>query len=316
MANPAAFDVVAAPPAQPPMAGLLASLGSPGGMWLDPPNAQGAFSVLPLNDGVANPAGRAQPEPRWELGFQYLPEQVCNQGGVGDPCDMSGVRALPSQPNLISAQPFYVWTGDKCSAFGWKAHDFVGRATRALLAYESRGIAHELWTGALAQSRNWPNPYLAGAATDVLTASPVTPANALAILEQGIAACGNGQQGMIHVTPQLGSLLSELGNVFITANGVVRTYRGTVIVADAGYDGSSPMGAPATDGSQFAYATLMPQVRRGPVEILPDTFENALDETNNSVEWYAQRLAAVTFPDCCNVGVQVNVPLPLTGGVS
>lgn len=407
--------VVPSPAAEPPIVGLVASLGPPGGAYLDPPDTFDAWNWAAFNPWAAPPArwtaeavvaaggrwcasepltaaqdrtvaaaifaglvdgsddkqvaalveavqaygcdavyerivasadaaglglpryggaplfpgdGPARPdEPRsplgpnrarWEDGFQYLPEQVCTTGTVQDPCspDLTGVAA---QPDVVKEQPFLVWAADRCSSFGWAAHDYRGRAIRALLAAESKQIAAEQWNGTRAQAAGWPNAYLASdVMSDTLTAPgvPAVPANALDLLEQGLAARSNGQRGAIYCTPQLGSFWSGLGQTLRTVNGVIVTYRGTVVIPDAGYDGRGPQGQPAVGGSQWAYATLLPTVRRGEVVVAPDTYAEALDRSTNTVTWRAWRLAAVTWPACAQVAAEVSMPLALLGGVS
>ncbi len=301
------LGVVPSPPAEPPLVGLIAALSPP---YLIDDTGQ------PLGDRTA-PGGPAEgPEPsiRWEGAVRYNPEQQCISSGVTDPCgpDMSSI--LPN-PALVEAQPYLVWAGDKCSAFGWSARDYIGRATRALLASESKQIAKEFWTGEQAQDSGWPNVFLASSSAVTLTASPQAPATALDFLEQGLGDCSNGARGVIHCTRQLGSFLSGLGNTVRNINGTIQTYVGTLIIPDAGYDGSGPSGQPAVAGSQWAYATLMPTVRRGPVDVIPSSFEEAIIRGTNDLEFRAQRPAVVTIPPCCILAVEVDLPLPL-GGIS
>lgn len=313
------MGVVMAPPAEPPRVGLIASLGPSGGPYLDPPDTIAEFQQAPLErDGSPFTAPGVGPQ-RWYDKASYLPEQVCLAGGVTDPCSQTAAKSIAASPAVVNATPFMVWAGDKCSTFGWEAHDFMGRATRALLAVESKLIAQEFWKGTLTSASGWSNRYLASDAfSDTLSSpnTPVSPTTALDYLEQGLADCGNGQQGAIHCTRQLGSIWSALGNTYRSVNGQILTWMGTLIIPDAGYDGSGPQGQPRVDGSQWAYATLMPQVRRSPVDVFPGSFAEAVIKATNDVEWRAERLAVVTIPACCQLAVNVNVPLALEGGAS
>lgn len=300
------LGVVRSPPAEPPQAGLIPSLSGP--YLVDDTNQ-------PLGDVRQNGAPTdSDSRTRWEGAVRYNPEQVCYSGTAQDPCNPNFTN-IPPNPALVEAQPYYVWAGDRCATFGWSARDYKGRATRALLAAESKQIAHELWNGTRAQASGWPNAFLASSNADTLTGSPQAPATALDMLEQALADCSNGQRGVIHCTRQMGSFLSGLGNTLRVANGIILTYIGTVIIPDAGYDGSGPSGQPAVNGSQWAYATLMPTVRRSPIEVIPDTFEEAIIRGTNDLEFRAQRMAVATFPPCCLAAVEVNLPLPL-GGIS
>lgn len=313
------YGIVVPPKAEPPFVGLIAALS--GTQYLiDSPETFPPFEQPGLERG--EPSHSNQPanptQPRWAGGVRYLPEQVCNEGWVSDPCGTTTL-VIPANGDVVNFIPFYAGTGDKCSAFGWEAHDFIGRASRALLAVQSKLIATELWKGAQAQASGWPNHYLASDAfADTLSApnTPLSPAQALDVIEQGLADCGNGQRGVIYCTRQFGSFLSGLGNTLRDQNGRIVTYAGTIIIPDAGFDGSGPQGQPAVSGSQWAYATLIPEVRLSPIEVYPDTFEEAVIRGTNDIEWRAQRLASVTFPDCCHLAVNVDLPAVLVGGAS
>ncbi|MGH9094438.1 MAG: hypothetical protein ACRDXE_04695 [Acidimicrobiales bacterium] len=289
----------------PPDVGLLASLEVYGDTYL-------------VDGEVEETDGTDIPQ-RWVGGYRYLPEQYAARTGALDPCALQSATEfmdVPASPGLVEVMPYVVWAGDRCSAIGFPAHDYQGRAQRALEASESFQIAHELWTGKQARASGWPNPYLASAAAIVMTAAPVASATALALLEQGLAETSNGQRAMIHCTREMGSALSELGNTFRSVNGLIITYMGTIICPDAGYPGTGPAGQPNVDGSQWAYATLMPTVRRSPIEILPETFEEATDRSVNEIDWRSLRYATAVFPPGPLVAVQVNLPAPLGVGAS
>lgn len=293
-----ALAAVEAPPIQPPTVGLIPSLeGTPY-----------------LIDGFEAPADQNDPSPqRYIGGVQYLPEQY--EGGVFgalDPCNLQGGAEFmdpPANPGLIASMPFVVWAGDRCRSIGYPAHDFQGRAQRALLATESKQIAHELWTGRQTQLSGWPNPFLASAATQVVTSAAVTPADALSILEEAIAELSNGQQAMIHCTRQMGSALSELGNTFRSIDGTIRTYMDSIICPDAGYPGTGPAGQ-AAGATQWAYVTLLPTVRRGPIEIIPGSFEEATNRSTNEIDWRAIRYCTADFPDAAVAAAEVSLPMP------
>lgn len=275
-------SAVVAPPALPPRVGLYASA------------------------PVSNETGD-----RWELGFTYLPES-CGTGGVADPCD-NATKTIDANPTTVEFDPFVVWAGDKCSSFGFDAHDFPGRARRLLEACESFQVAHELWTGDLAQAQGFPNAFLASTASDEVSSSAVTPIIALSCLEQGLAECACGERGMIHATRQIVSIWSQ-NQMLRREGGLTLTINDTIVVADAGYDGSAPDGSPAADGSIWAYATGMVTVRHGPVDVVPGSFAEALDRSVNTIEFRAERLAAATFDPCCHLAVEIDADLCTIGG--
>lgn len=287
------LGLVPSPPAVPPTVGLIPSLS---GDYLDPPDT-----------GY-----------RWEGGVRYNPEQPCSVGGSSEPCSVA-TRDTPDNPDNVDFVPFYIWAGDDCTPLTGSERDRPGRARRALIATESYLIARELWLGTIAKGAtpDWPNNYLArDDNTDTLTSGPVSVTQALECLEQGIGYYGLGAPGAIHCTRELGAAFSALGSTLRVADGRILTYMGTTIIPDAGYDGSGPQGQPAVNGSQYAYATLMPTVRRGPIEVVPESAAGAVTRDVNNMSYIAQRLAAVTFPPCVQVAVEVDLPLCLVAGTS
>jgi hypothetical protein len=292
------LGVVRTPPAEEPVVGLLASLSGP---------------YLVTEEKLTDIDGA---ELRWEGGVRYLPEQMCTATAIVDPCG-GGTLSTPANPGIVDAVPFEVWAGDKCSSFGWEAHSYQDRATRALRAAQSKAIAKEFWLGTQAQASGWPNFFLADdTSVSILNSgSPASVADALAILEQAIADFSTGARGAIHCTRQLGSKWSELGNTFKTVPGQIQTYMGTVIIPDAGYTGQGPEGV-APGATQFAYATLMPTVYLGPITVVPDTWDQAIVQSLNTIEWRAYRPAVVAVPNCVHVGVEVSLPVYSSPGAS
>lgn len=288
-------EPIAAPPARPPRFGLLASAA--------------------VGDGA--PA-------RWQQGFAFQPE-LCGGGGrVTVACaGTSDTLDSDEQPGTVEGMPFAVYAADECSTFGYNARDWQGRARRALAAIESYEVAAELWTGSLGlqDSNGDPIRSLANVAADTLTTgSAAEPVDALGMIEQALAQCNKGRQGMVHVTA---SLLTQLvrdnvlrldGTTWITPNG-------HIVVPDAGYPGTGPNGEAAST-SQWAYGTSMISVLLGPVELNPDSLTDArswaqaLDRAVNSAVVYAQRLAAWQWDECCHVAAKVDLPMPLVGGAS
>lgn len=255
---------------------------------------------------------------RWEGGFSYEPEACGEIGGVVDPCDV-GTMSVSNSTAQIEVEPFLAWTGDACSTFGFAARDWKGRVARKLAACESNFIESELWRGTQARASLWDNKWLANVAADDLVegGSPLGYVDALACLEQGLADCNCGQQGMIHAT-------SQIVTQWIAANLVTRegstlyTYLGTIVVPGSGYDGSGPGAAPfsapvvAVSGRVWAYATGMVQVRLGPVVISPNDDSEALNRLDNTITVRAYRTASVSW-DCCHLTVPINAALCRVG---
>lgn len=256
------------------------------------------------------------PDPRWALGGATWDAEAALQN------DQSGVLAMltcaevgdmdPTVSAFIREQtPFLVWAADKCSTFGFDARDYVGRATRALLARQSFEIAYELWTGAVASTLGEGTPpggsawfTNADVATQV-TSAAVAPTVALSCVEQYLADVLRGQRGMVHMTPGMLTQLFAAGAVYkdgklwVTANG-------HVVVADAGYPGFGE-GDESVTAAQWIVGTDMVQVRLGPIEVLPSEFAAAVDRSVNTVRFYAQRPSLVQWDAFAAGFAEVNV---------
>lgn len=253
-----------------------------------------------------------------EVGFAFNPEGCGTSDTLPeDPCDSSpATKTIDDSPGSVGAPGFFVWAGDKCAP--WElGRDWRNRALRQLRATMSYQVARELWKGTEQAAVTEPDDvsfrHLASLDSDVLTDVPTSPTDALALLEYGLGACATGRRGVIHVTRHAATyfqglnLLRREGNQLLTA-------LDTIVIADAGYDGSGPEGQAAEDGSQWAYATGMPIVRLGPERTLPSTDPEALDRSTNLIEWRAERKAAVTWDGCCHLAVELNLQWADIGG--
>lgn len=247
----------------------------------------------------------------WMNGFEFTPE-ACSGGGLIDPCDDEAGRTktLGARPATIAVDPFVVWHGDRCTTLDFRAESFEDRANAALLRYESALIEAEFWTGTVAAAESLPNPYLTDANLVELApaGAELTPTMALAALEASLADCRGGSRGMIHASPRTVTVWKALDLVSVEGGTIVTTL-GTVVVAGAGYDGSSPTGVvDATGATAWAYATGIVSVRRSEIVTIPDKgdFAGAVNRTTNLVEWRAERFAAAYWDGCCQYGVPID----------
>jgi hypothetical protein len=200
----------------------------------------------------------------------------------------------------VSYVPFAVLVEDHCSAFGWQAHDYLGRAERRLRAVESAAIARELWTGELAAAAGHTNNRRLADATTTENLTPsaaVSLTRGVAELEDAIAGCLDGGRAMIHMTRGTAFALAQGGGLRREGN-LLLTVNDSIVVPDAGYPGTSPAGVTPAAGERWAYATPMVTVRRSTPRIVPDTLAEAIDKDLNTIAYSADLLAAVTF-DCC-----------------
>lgn len=256
--------------------------------------------------------------PEREVGFTFNPES-CAESGVGDPdpCNTTHDKTIPDGPDLVEAEPFYAWAGDKCSLWDWQEREFQARARRQLAASLSYQVAHELWTGDQAQAQGSPNRFLASEDSDVLTDGATSITDAIARLEQGMANCIKGAgSGVIHLPPAAATYMHQL-NLLVRQGNILQTILGTLVVVDAGYDGSSPLGTPATDDSVWAYATGGIIVRIGPERLVPEPgldSGQAITRSTNTVEYRAERMAAVGWDGCCHLAVEMDIGWLNEGG--
>ena len=251
-----------------------------------------------------------------EVGFAFSPEG-CGESGTdpGVPCTApDSTRDPAANPATVEAWPFRVWTSDECSP--WElGRDWRGRARRQLDAVSSFQVARELWTGTEAQAQSAPTPFLASPDSDVVTAGPTSPTDALAVLEYALGQCRHGARGVIHATRHAATYWAQLG-LLRREGAQILTYLDSIVVADAGYDGSGPDGQAAVDGSQWAYATSVPVVRLGAERLIPDADDltAALNRSTNTVTYFAERSAAVAFDPCCHLAAELDLGWADIGG--
>jgi hypothetical protein len=273
------------------------------------PPRPGSGALLPTLGRLVAEVGEER-----EVGFAFNPEN-CGVSGTegGDACVAGGTRTIPDNPDTVEAWPFTAWAGDRCAPFEL-GRDWQGRARRQLAASLSFQVAGELWGGAEAQEQSAPNRYLASIDSDVLTAGPTSATDALAVLEYALGQCLHGARGYIHASRHAATYWSQLGLLRREGNQIL-TYLDTVVIADAGYDGSGPYGQAAVDGSQWAYATSTPIVRLGPERLIPDSdIAAALNRSTNTVEYRAERRAAVSWDGCCHLAAELDLGWADIGG--
>lgn len=287
-----------------------------------PPATPPRYSLLIAAPAVTDDGAR------WQAGYEFAPEG-CGRGGR-TAVDCFGSTALldpPANPGVVIGDPFVVWAADECSTFGYLARDYAGRATRQLLATQSFQIAAEVWAGSLNGDTGLGGDTIANLplnsiSSDTVTSGPDDPVDALAMLVAGLGICGEGRQGMVHMTPQVMQHLIAR-QALVQVSGLWYTAMGHLVVSDDGYDGSAPGGAPATS-SQWMYATSMMRVRLGEIVTLPELtgdgnargWPAAIDRATNFVTVVAQRFAAVQWDRCCFLAAQVNIEAPLIAGAS
>ena len=216
-----------------------------------------------------------------------------------DPCSAGTNRVKASDDSGRSTptfDAFVIYVPSICSYFssdGLQDMTVVALEARQSFAVES----------ALVRSvPGMDNPYLADDNLTQLGTDGVTPAEGLARLENAIGA--TGQKGIIHATPALVSVWmadklegDEEGNL-VTGNG-------TPVVSGGGYIGVHPFAKTASsDGKDWAFATGPVEVRLGPPAV--SDVRSSLDRSDNTIEFRAERSAAVWWDTDLQAGVLVD----------
>lgn len=246
-------------------------------------------------------------------GYIFEPEACGTQrGGVAE-LDCGGgtdEMTVGTMPARVEGDPFVIYAWDECSTLGWRGRDFVGRATRMLLASQSFWLARELATGSLGLEQHSLND---PAAVTLTSAALDDVVAALATVEQGIADIGRGEPGMVHVT--IGMLTRLFAATAIVRDGsLFRTASGNVVVADAGYTGQGPGEEEPNGDTEFIYGTSLIGVQLGEPLFLPDNFDDAVsrgtavDRGVNTLTMYAERPALWVWDECIHVAAEVALP--------
>lgn len=253
--------------------------------------------------------------PRWEGGHAYLPE-TCDLASIDTVCPTPNQYGdVTHTENQIEVNPFFIYSIDQSSAFNRTTRDFHGRAQRNVLASEAYLIEREFMMNTL----GLPNPYILDPAINktVLTSSALAPWHALAQIEQAAAEMLVGERILIHMRPHILLVLSS-ANLVRREGNVWLTPMDSIIVPGRGYPGTGPAGQPVVEGSEWIYATGRVQIRRGPIEYVPEQLEktpenpqgipvSAVNRQTNDITVAAQRIVSVSFnPNCAILAAEVN----------
>lgn len=211
--------------------------------------------------------------------------------------------------SLADLQPFVVGAAVECSTFGSPEQlldEYRSAALRALELSQWAQIARELWTGALAATEGWSNPALASASATVLSATPVSIVDGVALLEQAHAECSAGEVQVIHA-PRRAVPYADAEGIIATTPGSGRlwTANNSLVVADRGYPGTGPVFDPDADPNVvWLYSTGPLSARLGDVTYPERDLADAIAAASNDVSVRAERLAAISWL-CCHLAVPV-----------
>lgn len=208
--------------------------------------------------------------------------------------------------------PFDVKTTIKTSTMGTTPANVLQQASSALDVVLQKNIESEFWNGAIAQQldESSGNRYLASPeAIDLTPASlsgGVRPKHAQAILEAALGNTTVGSKGVLHAPRDVASTLR-----LSAAGDALMTILGNYVVAGSGYIGNSPNGVVTEENKAWMYATGPVTVRVGKLHVTPEEVGQAVDSTNNTINYYVDRPVAVTWATSKLYSVLVDLSLDL-----
>lgn len=197
------------------------------------------------------------------------------------------------RPDVESADAVTLYAGVECSTFGLSYDEAIEHVRQVMLLGEQRGLEEWFWTQVIA-----PN------ADDLTSAAgPVSLAQGVAALE-GCLAEQYGGIGTLHVPAGAAALLGCCQIAHMQGSSI-RTLTGNCVTIGAGYSAlnTGPDGLPAEPGTAWLAITGPVQIRRGPLDILPDR-RGSLEYTTNTRRVLAER-TYVPATTCVTCMVQV-----------
>jgi hypothetical protein len=205
-----------------------------------------ASKITPSQCGllyVAQPEN-SEKEDLWTRGFSQERESELYAANLWDDTDTVTASiasdATPTRHTRI--KPFFIEAEEVISTFGLTALDRFARLSRQLEGVTQKALEAELWTGEIRRNTPHDNPGLTSVSATVLNSgTALSPKRALAFLEYSIGAASPcGEQGVIHVTRDLGTLLASDTNLVYhdSNNNHMKTFGGTPLVIGSGYTGS------------------------------------------------------------------------------
>jgi len=284
--------------------------------------------VYPAGDLVPAPCGllsvarvteHTETDERWLQNFSY---EFDSQPSfvrllTVDDATVTGGELSDNQSDQRYAdyQPFYIDVEDFASTFSLPGQDRFERVVKELNSVTQKAVEFEYWDGKAALADATGNFYLSKAsAATVPVSGAFAPNIALMYLEQAIAGSPVGENGVIHMTRDIASIL---GSRLIYKKGEdeysgrAMTRLGTHVVIGSGYSGNGPIGATGAAASatnKWMYATGSVDVHLGKIEIVNDNLAQGADVTINNMRIKAYRPAAVYSDPSMHFAMRVTIP--------
>lgn len=281
-----------------------------------------AQAVQPASFGLLSVADVIRPDDeKWVQGFsaEFLsrPDKVQLLSAISGEVP-NGIVYEPAEgtstDTFQEVHPFFIEAINEVSGMGVRGKDPRLDVLTQLESTTQKAIERELWDGPVIKADDDDQPYLAKTPNGplVIGGGAVAPKKALSLIEGSISNSPTGAGGVIHVTRDIGSILTLQGAIKPVDNedGTqhLETVLGTKVVIGSGYTGSSPDGGVGDDLIKFMYATGPVTVVLGESEVINEDMNRAFTPSNNDVEFRAIRPAAVYFDPSIYYAVQVSIP--------
>lgn len=280
------------------------------------PSPYGLMSVVDL---------RPDSDKHWRAGTTW--QDTCPIGGTTlETCYPSApavtgtsfTKTANATRSNWGATPFTIYAEVDCSAPAfWDDKEAYVRA--AFDRVEQWQLERVFWTGTVAGVANAMLPHLASTAavieqglgysttlqlaatqvTGVALAAPV----ALGMLEDSLANCLLGVQGVIHIPNDIAPVLAAEG-LIVRDGPRLRTWNGNLVVIGNGYPRTGPDGSDPGVGYGWMFATGPIFAYRGDVNVLMEN-NSSLSRTDNTVKAIAERTYLLGY-DCCLLAALVS----------
>jgi hypothetical protein len=279
-----------------------------------------APKIVPTGSGllaVAKPENSVD-EDMWIRGFAQEWETTVNYLTNWDDTDTTSDVIVDDATvdYYEDIKPFFIEVEENISTLGFKGLDRIARITRQIEGMSQKAMEVELWDGVIRKAESHENLALSDANATILNSGTALNARrALALLEFEAGAVSHaGENGVIHMTRDVFSLLSSQGDVFMFNEDEerVETTNGTPVIIGSGYSGEGPdeaTGATATATNKWMYATGTVKTYLGDVDVVNDNLAQAYDVSGNQndMKLKAIRPAAVYFDTSIHLAVRVDL---------
>ena len=277
------------------------------------PTPCGLLSVAEVRNHTA-----ARYDEKWLFGFSHIYD---TEGTLriltknDDPVTDGELFNSDGLDRYIQVDPFFIEVEDFSSTFGVLGVDRLKKIKKQLEVGTQKAVERELWDGLSAQAASNSNMYLSMATASVVHTGALDAYIALYHLEQAIADSPLGEQGVIHMTRDVASVL---GSRLVFGKGddnkfFVQTRLGTPVIIGSGYTGNGPVGddnAEASISNKWMYATGPIHVELGKIEVVNENLGQGLDVSamQNNLRLKCFRPAAAYFDPSMHYTVRVTLP--------